>query len=397
MTLKRYIGSSSVRILDVEKHVLSAALSVIRLFIVGDTEGKLEGNHYDRRSCREEDEGLRGDQATSEAGEEAPSFSHRAHEDEVRAECTQKREKQVPLGPKVSAKFADRGIAMGYMHIDNLYKRPELLTTFKELYALEKVHGTSAHVSWNEGRLGFFAGGASHEHFVGIFDHDKLTSLFQSLGHDKVLVFGEAYGGKLQGMRETYGPNLKFVAFDVQVGDVWLDVPNAADVVAKLGLEFVFYERIEANLSTVDSARDRDSEQAIRNGMGSGHKAEGVVLRPLIEMIRSNGVRVMAKHKRDEFMETKTPRKVDETKLAVLEEAQAIATEWVTDERLRHVLDKLPQGISIEGTSQVIAAMKEDVYREAKDEIVESRAADGAIAKATALLFKKHLKKALGV
>ena len=34
---------------------------------------------------------------------------------------------------------------MAYMHIDNLYKNQEVLL-FKECYAMEKIHGTSAHI-----------------------------------------------------------------------------------------------------------------------------------------------------------------------------------------------------------------------------------------------------------
>lgn len=40
-------------------------------------------------------------------------------------------------------------LRMGYMHIDNLYKNQDMLI-FRECYALEKIHGTSAHVSWKD-------------------------------------------------------------------------------------------------------------------------------------------------------------------------------------------------------------------------------------------------------
>ena len=38
---------------------------------------------------------------------------------------------------------------MGYLHVPNLY-RPEAqaILEFKRLYALEKIHGTSAHIQW---------------------------------------------------------------------------------------------------------------------------------------------------------------------------------------------------------------------------------------------------------
>lgn len=287
---------------------------------------------------------------------------------------------------------------MGYMHISNLYKDSTVLM-FSECYALEKIHGTSAHISWDASRrdhkkVMFYAGGEKHERFVALFDRDALRHAFESMGHDKVVVFGEAYGGSQQKQAWRYGPDLKFVAFEVKIGDSWLNVPNAEDVVKKLGLEFVHYKRISTKIEDVDAERDADSEQAIRNGMGPGHRREGVVLRPLEEMTRNNDCRVMAKHKRPEERETAAPRVVG-IKLEVLRVANEIAEEWVTPTRLEHVLDKLPQGIGMEATRDVISAMVEDVVREGAGEFVDSREARQAIGKRTALLFRKRLEDAL--
>jgi hypothetical protein len=283
---------------------------------------------------------------------------------------------------------------MGYAHINNLY-RDKTILQFKECYALEKIHGSSAHVSYKSDRdpkLTFFAGGTSHESFLKIFqNHERLIEYFEHLGHSDVTVFGEVYGGKMQGMSSTYGKELKFVAFEVRVGDVWLNVPNAHDVTYKLGLEFVDYARIPTDLDRIDAERDRDSSQALRNGMGPGHKREGVVLRPLEEYTTPGGHRVVCKHKRDEFMETKTPRTVSEEKLKVLADAQAVAHEWVTEMRLTHVLDKIP-GHSIERMKDIIEAMVEDVMREGADEIVDSREVRSTIGKATAQLYKQMLR-----
>lgn len=63
--------------------------------------------------------------------------------------------------------------------------------------------------------------------------------------------------------------------------------------------------------------------------------------------------------------------------------------------RLKHVLDKLPQGINVESTKLVIEAMVEDVYREAKGEIVESKDVTKFIGSRTAQLFKQKLQSQL--
>src|ERR1041385_6603115 len=83
---------------------------------------------------------------------------------------------------------------MGYLHIYNLYKEQTILL-FKECYAMEKVHGTSAHITWSDNNLTFFSGGERHEKFVSLFDQEKLRTEFeQRFGAMKVVVYGEAYG-----------------------------------------------------------------------------------------------------------------------------------------------------------------------------------------------------------
>lgn len=282
---------------------------------------------------------------------------------------------------------------MGYMHIQNLY-RDQTILQFREAFAMEKIHGTSAHVRWKDGRVTLFAGGEKHERFAALFDLEVLSAAFTELGHPDVTVYGEAYGGKQQGQSWRYGPDLRFVAFEVQIGDQWLEVPKAAQVAEKLGLEFVHYRRISTDLDAIDAERDAPSEQARRNGVEGDKPREGVVLRPLIEVRLNNGGRVIVKHKRDEERETKTPRALDPAKRQVLADAQTIADEWVTPTRLQHVLDKLGE-VDMTRTKDVIMAMTDDVVREGAGEFVDSREARQAIGRVTAQLFKRHLQDAL--
>lgn len=288
---------------------------------------------------------------------------------------------------------------MGYLHIDNLYKNPDILI-FKECFAMEKIHGTSAHIGWkvesingvDVEKLIFFSGGEKYENFVKLFDQEALKAKFKGIGVPQITVFGEAYGGKQQGMSKTYGKELKFVAFDVKIDDNWLGVPQAETVVKQLGLEFVHYSIIPTTLDALNAERDADSVQAIRNGAGAGKMREGVVLRPFMELSKNNGQRIICKHKRDEFKETVTPREVG--KLEVITEAQKIADEWVTEMRLTHVLDKFPDA-NMQHIPQIMEAMLEDVTREAKGEIEESKEARKAISTATVKMFKRRLQNRL--
>lgn len=285
---------------------------------------------------------------------------------------------------------------MAYMHIDNLYRNQDILL-FKECWALEKVHGTSAHISWKDGQVHFFAGGERHSAFIALFDEQRLKDTFyESVGEQHVTIFGEAYGGKCQGMSGSYGKELRFIAFDVKIGDTWLAVPNAHSFVLTLGLEFVPYCRVPTALEALDAERDRPSAVAYIRGCGPDKEREGVILRPLIEVTKSNGARIIAKHKREKFCERATPQKVvDPDKLVVLAEAKAIAEEWVTEMRLTHILQKFPADVGIERTGDVIKAMIEDVSREAEGEIVLSKDASKAIGSKAAVLFKNRLKSLL--
>lgn len=282
---------------------------------------------------------------------------------------------------------------MGYMHINNLYADPRIMA-FKQVWALEKIHGTSCHISFSDGKLRFFSGGEKQEHFIGLFDEHELQCKFEDLGHGEVTVFGEGYGGRCQGMSKVYGKELRFVVFDVKIGESWLDIPKANEIALALGLRFVDFKLIDATVEAVNAERDRPSVEAERNGMGV-QKREGVVLRPPFEVRINNGERLIAKHKNAEFCETASKREVNPDKQQVLADAEAVALEWVTDRRLEHVMDRcraaLSRDLGVQDTGMVIKAMIEDVQREASvaNEVVWSKDVQRAVGNAAAKLFKK--------
>ena len=303
---------------------------------------------------------------------------------------------------------------MSYMDIENLYRSQDILL-FRECFASEKLHGTSCHVRYDatESALGsdpretevglhFFNGGTKRESFIGLFDQKTLLEKFKLVFPEpgaKVIVYGEGYGGKEQGMSATYGKELKFAVFEVKVDTVFLSVPQAEDVAKQLGLEFVHYRKIPTDLASIDAERDAPSEQAFRNGCADRgdpatfKKREGIVLRPLIEVRKNNDARVICKHKREDFQETKTKREVtDPERLKVLSDAQAIAEEWITPMRLKHVLDQFPDA-GMEQIPEIMKAMVADVLKESKGEIVDSKEARKAMSTRAVQLFKQHLKE----
>lgn len=312
---------------------------------------------------------------------------------------------------------------MSYRHIENLYKNRTVLM-FKQVYCMEKIHGSSAHISWagkiprldgtfTEPQISFFAGGEKHDNFVKLFDQQFLVSKFSEFyPESKVTVYGEVYGGKCQGMSVTYGTQLKFVAFEVKFdckGDKerWYTVPEAEAIVKKLGLDFVSYNLVDATIENIDAQRDLPSEQAFKNGCAiredktTWKDREGVVVRPPAELYDFQGGRFLAKHKSEKFSEREhTPKLQDPEATQAIADGKKIAQEWVTLMRLQHIIDRAKVELNIEANEpkyipDLIKLMIEDVTREGKDEIVMSKQAMKQIGNMTATLFKDYLQSQL--
>lgn len=303
---------------------------------------------------------------------------------------------------------------MAYASIDNLYKAQRILEE-PECYALEKLDGCSAWCTYTKevsdytDNHGVKTTGHFHYHggnLIGVVLRSLLggeqfeETLCRFLG-DKVTVYGEAYGGKIQKCADRYGPATKFCAFDIMVDESWLTVPEAEAAARSLRLEFVHYKRIPTKLSAIDAEKDAISEQAIRNGMttceGTFIRREGVILRTIDEKLDHRGNRIIVKHKRAEERETKTERVVDTTKLEILKSARAVAEEWCTLNRLvGHILPKLEgEVIDMSRTREVISAMINDIHKEGDGEFEPGPTVNAEIGKRTGQLLKQYLSAKL--
>ena len=282
---------------------------------------------------------------------------------------------------------------MGYLHINNLYKE-QIVLYFKKVWATEKIHGTSAWILYKDNKLQFHPGGAKIAYFISLFNEPELLKKMKELfGDEVVFLHGEHYGGKIKSMKDTYGDKNAFVMFDIRVGESWLSFDKVQLLGEKLGLDVVDGTIVNSNIKKLNEQRDLPSVQAKKNGIKKDMMREGIVIKPLIEMVSNNGDRVIAKHKGDKFRETTTTRKVvSKDKLKVYKEATDIASEWVTPMRLNHILDKIIN-IDITITGNVIKAMVDDIIREGQDEVEVSREAKTAIGKRTSIMFKEYLTR----
>jgi hypothetical protein len=308
---------------------------------------------------------------------------------------------------------------MGYEHIEHLYKHPEFFKCFSEAYALEKIHGTSTWIDFIKQKndeekesiddfyLSFHSGGEKAESFIAIFDCEflkqKLFQLVSENGWKSIRIHGEGYGGKQQGMTDTYGPILKFIAFDVKInGNNFLNIAESEKIAIELNLEFVHYEIGPCVPEWFDQQTKMHSIQAIKNGMGVGKLREGIIIRPcfgrgkpegpLSESFNSANKRTIYKHKNPEFWEIASERPLGE-KLVIMDNVYQIANEWITKQRMEHVLNHIisereEKNIEFKDITIFVKRMIEDVQRESEGEVVWSAEVEKEIKSRSGLIFR---------
>src|ERR1022692_924358 len=95
---------------------------------------------------------------------------------------------------------------ISYHKIHNLYSHPEWLNLFKRVYVSAKIHGTSAHIHFDNNGLRLFSGGGKPEVFKKLFNEDELLKIYKEFYDGKTLtLYGEFAGASMQAMSHTYG------------------------------------------------------------------------------------------------------------------------------------------------------------------------------------------------
>jgi hypothetical protein len=130
--------------------------------------------------------------------------------------------------------------------IDGAYASEELeaLAGIQWL-CFEKIDGTNIRVIWDGYRVSF-AGRTDksqiptelQEVLEKTFGTPEAEEMFESLfGEKQVILFGEGYGGKIQGNNE-YGET-KFILFDVMVDGLYLKTAASREIAVTLGIKHV--------------------------------------------------------------------------------------------------------------------------------------------------------------
>jgi hypothetical protein len=196
--------------------------------------------------------------------------------------------------------------------IEGTYARPEFeYLADREWVFTEKVDGTNIRLSF-DGSPEFR--GNEHAYIAGRTDNAQMPPfLLQRLVEimraapfedvfkpdDEVVLYGEGYGAGIQKGGGNYlADSCDFVLFDVRVGTWWLRRDAVEDVAANLGLAVV---------PILGKGTLADAVELTREGFASDRwpgvaVAEGLVLRPAVELFDRRGERVITKIKHKDFV-----------------------------------------------------------------------------------------------
>ena len=168
----------------------------------------------------------------------------------------------------------------------------------------EKVDGCSIRIIWDEGRLSLK--GRTDKAVIQpnllptlerLFTLDLMEKHFS--GADEVCLYGEGYGQKIQKVGAQYIPDdTSFILFDVTVGR-WQLTREACEAVAEdLGIDIVpiigegtLHEAIELVRGGFKSTNSCDTDL----------QAEGLVVKPKVDLFSRDGRRIISKVKTRDF------------------------------------------------------------------------------------------------
>lgn len=167
----------------------------------------------------------------------------------------------------------------------------------------EKIDGTNIRICWDGHRVTY--GGRTERASIPAHLMTKLLELFgtpeveelfeQVFGEKEVILFGEGYGAKIQGVGGQYRSDVSFILFDVLIGDNYQSRSTVEDIAKTFGIEvvpIVLRGTIEDGVNFVKT----NPKSTIGNAM-----MEGVVGRPLVELNDRCGNRIIVKIKWRDF------------------------------------------------------------------------------------------------
>ena len=168
-----------------------------------------------------------------------------------------------------------------------------------------EVHGKTENANMRDEEVEMLMEIGDIEKLIKAFSHERPAPEYGEGATDIVrpdaecIIFGETYGKGMQKAGGRYcADHLKFICFDIKVGDVWLKRDAVEDICNKLGIDVVPY----LGEMTLDEAI-----AMVKMGFPSKVsedptlEAEGIVLRAPLGLLDRMGRRIITKVKTKDF------------------------------------------------------------------------------------------------
>jgi ATP-dependent RNA circularization protein (DNA/RNA ligase family) len=190
--------------------------------------------------------------------------------------------------------------------IEGRFAKPEFAYLSEDAWIWsEKIDGTNIRVMWDDDKIRY--GGKTDNAQIPAFllhQMDELFSIdiFSKLYPDNPLcLYGEGFGDKIQKKGKEYlRDSQSFILFDVRIGDVWLERHNVEDVAEKLGVQAVPIIGTGSLNKAVEYVRNGFASQVAKS-FALDTDAEGLVMRPEVELFDRLGHRIITKIKYKDF------------------------------------------------------------------------------------------------
>jgi len=169
----------------------------------------------------------------------------------------------------------------------------------------EKIDGTNLRVLFDSQNITFKGKtdnsqipAAMYEKLQKTFLNEEMINKLKNLFVDtEVCFYGEGFGHKIQepAGSKYLGKGLDLYLFDIKIGDWWLQRKDVLDIANKLGL----LPPVVVGYGTIDEAIN-----FVKNGFISHFgdaPAEGLVLRPMVDLFDRKGQRIITKIKTVDF------------------------------------------------------------------------------------------------
>jgi len=167
----------------------------------------------------------------------------------------------------------------------------------------EKIDGTNIRIKWDGNNVSF--GGKTDDAQTPVFLLNVLTQTFSQekmaacFGETtEVCLYGEGYGAKIQKGAHYLPDTVNFILFDCKVGNLWLSRENVEDIAEKLKIDIVPVIGTGTLMEAVNFVKKGFTSTIAVN---KEYIAEGLIMKPKVELLSRTGERIIAKIKYRDF------------------------------------------------------------------------------------------------